>query len=239
MIRAYALASLVSCWCACAPTRGVYLGSDVPSGAVESPDANIVREDAANDSPAMHDAEPPRATVDAGQPSHPDALPNMPAPMEMPTAAEPRSCAGGTADCDEDAGNGCEVDLMKDAKHCGGCGVACPSADCVCQDGRVVTVCPAGRADCDANPTNGCEVDTRSSMQNCGGCGRLCHTNGHDATTAVCSSGECRLTCESELFPERDCDGNPDNGCETSIWTDNQNCGGCGVRCTCVDGVCA
>ncbi|HET6336287.1 MAG TPA: hypothetical protein VFG30_23860 [Polyangiales bacterium] len=231
MIRA--LVVVVSWLCACAPSGGVYLGSDVHLDPAMRVDANAAPEDAASDGGVHHDAETPPVLEDAGHPN----LPNM-MQMATPMPAEPPSCAAGTADCDDDAGNGCEVDLMKDAKHCGACDVACSSADCVCQDGRFVTVCRAGRADCDANPANGCEVDSANSLQNCGSCGRLCHTNGHDAITAVCTNGQCHLTCQSELFPELDCDGNPDNGCETSIWTDNQNCGACGVRCNCLDGVC-
>jgi hypothetical protein len=215
--------------CACAPARGVFLGSDVPPDSGPRVDANIGN-DAAGSAGSMRDAGSKPVPEDAGQASRQDSMPPPP---------EPPSCAGGTADCDEDAGNGCEVDLTKDSKHCGRCDVACPSADCMCQDGRVVTVCPAGRADCDANPANGCEVNIETSTQHCGSCDRLCHTNGHDAITAVCNAGRCQLTCESELFPELDCDGDPDNGCETSIWTDNANCGACGVRCTCVEGICS
>ena len=42
------------------------------------------------------------------------------------------------------------------------------------------------------------------------------------------------------------CDSNPSNGCETNTNTDNNNCGGCGKKCTfqngtgtCVNGLCA
>jgi hypothetical protein len=60
---------------------------------------------------------------------------------------------------------------------------------------------------------------------------------GHDALAAVCMAGHCRITCQIEPFGQGDCDDNPDNGCETNLWT-NDNCGQCGVKCTCVDGVC-
>lgn len=217
--------------CACAATRGVYLGSDVPPDSGVRVDANLAVDagGTATATGTVRDAESKPVTEDAGQSAR-DAMP-------IPSA--PPSCSGGTADCDEDAGNGCEVDLTRDSKHCGRCDVACPNADCACQDGRVVTVCPAGRADCDANPANGCEVNIATSMQHCGSCGRSCHTNGHDAITAVCTAGHCVLTCQSEIDPELDCDDDPDNGCETRIWVDNENCGACGVRCNCVNGVCS
>lgn len=222
---------------ACAPSHDLYLGSDIRADAGSStltPDAAGEPVPSSTSTDASSVAAP--AVEDAGMPPRAGA-PAM--PMQMPAPPGPLTCANGTGDCDEDAGNGCETDLFADEKHCGVCGAACPTADCECQAGKAVTVCRRGRADCDQNPANGCEVDIDTSMQNCGACGRSCHTNGHDAITAVCEAGRCRLTCESELFPELDCDGNPDNGCETSIWTDNQNCGACGVRCTCADGVCA
>ncbi|WP_433930414.1 hypothetical protein AB3662_40930 [Sorangium cellulosum] len=37
-------------------------------------------------------------------------------------------CDAGRADCDGDAGNGCEVHLLEDASHCGACGVTCSAA---------------------------------------------------------------------------------------------------------------
>lgn len=221
-----ALAAL--CLCACAPTRGVYLGSDVPPD-VGPPADSSAGQDAANIEPTRDAAPSPS---DAGVPMQRDAMTTPPPP-------EPLRCASGTADCDEDAGNGCEIDLTRDSKHCGQCSVGCPTADCACQNGKLVTICSTGHADCDSNPGNGCEVNTQTSMQHCGGCGRLCHTNGHDAIAAACVNGRCEITCQSELFPELDCDGNPDNGCEARIWTDSQNCGACGVRCTCIDGVCS
>jgi hypothetical protein len=230
MMRRVCSALAALCLFACAPTRGVYLGSDVFPDAGQPVDASP-EHDAAKMEPKL-DAEPPGSPPDdAGRPMQRDATTTPPPP-------EPLRCASGTADCDEDAGNGCEIDLIQDSKHCGQCGVGCPTSDCACQNGRLVTICTTGHADCDSNPANGCEVNTQTSMQHCGSCGRLCHTNGHDAITATCVKGRCEITCQSELFPELDCDGNPDNGCETSIWTDNQNCGACGVRCTCVDGIC-
>jgi hypothetical protein len=219
--------------CACAPTRGVYLGSDVSPDAGHHVDAST-EHDAAT-AAQVRDAATPGAPEEAGRPMmQRDAGPSVPM-----TPPEPLRCTTGTADCDEDAGNGCESDLMQNSKHCGQCGVACPTADCACENGKLVTICHTGFADCDSNPANGCEVNIQTSMQNCGSCGRLCHTNGHDAIAAACVNGRCQLTCQSELFPELDCDGNPDNGCETSVWTDRENCGACGVRCNCIDGRCS
>jgi hypothetical protein len=204
--------------CACGAREDIYLGADyAPPSAQDSG-----REPAADSGRAGGPASPPPVT-DGGPP--PDAAP--------PSLV----CGSRQADCDSDAGNGCETDLTSDARHCGQCGRACSDPDCACRDGRLETLCPSGRADCDGSSSNGCEVDIRTSMDHCGSCGRRCHTDGHDAITAVCTAGTCHITCEAELVPEGDCDGNPDNGCETSLQTD-QNCGACGVRCTCSNGIC-
>ena len=39
------------------------------------------------------------------------------------------SCARGFSDCDGDASNGCEVDLMSDDDNCGSCGNACSTTE--------------------------------------------------------------------------------------------------------------
>jgi hypothetical protein len=98
--------------------------------------------------------------------------------------------------------------------------------------------CSPGTEDCDGDPSNGCEVDTQSDMQHCGGCDRLCHADGHDALGAECVAGRCQITCSADPFGDHDCDFDPDNGCETRFRTDDQNCGGCGVVCTCFNGAC-
>ena len=206
---------------ACADTRDAYVGSDVPlpltiDAGRPPPDAGAP--------PPVQDASAP----DAGRPEQ-DAAP----PVMLPV-----TCVPFAADCDGDAANGCETDLRSDVAHCGTCDNACSNADCVCRDGQKQQVCRPGRADCDGMPANGCEVDVQTDLRHCGRCSRRCHTEGHDALTATCSAGRCQLTCQLHPFPQIDCDDNADNGCETQAWTDNQNCGMCGVRCTCNNGVC-
>jgi hypothetical protein len=166
---------------------------------------------------------------DAGTPAVDDAAP---APVTV-------VCATGQGDCDGEAVNGCETDLLRDPSHCGVCGNACSAPDCACQAGSFVTACEAPRADCDGDPDNGCEVDTASDLEHCGGCGRICHTDGHDALDSSCSQGRCELTCQNAPL-EIDCDGDPDNGCEAYVFIDSENCGACGVRCpsSCANGVC-
>jgi hypothetical protein len=55
------------------------------------------------------------------------------------------SCARRYLDCDGDAANGCEVDLITDARHCDVCGLACPSGT-RCSGGCVSSGAFAGYA---------------------------------------------------------------------------------------------
>jgi hypothetical protein len=224
MSRAACVVALV--WLAgCASTTDHYAGSDLslasepqPAGApAEQPEPT----------PAGRVAIPVVPALDAG---------SLPAPPDAAQAPAPTVCAAGTADCDADPRNGCEVDLLRAAAHCGACGNACATASCACEDGRFVAACATGQADCDGNAQNGCEIDTSSDAQHCGGCAQVCHADGHDALAAACTAGRCELTCRSAL--EIDCDGDPDNGCEAYLWIDPENCGGCGVQCDCHDGRC-
>jgi hypothetical protein len=205
------LCSVLTCWLAACTTHDLHLGADLKDA--QAPDSAIVA------------AAPPATSGAAGMGPSAQA------------AAGLAPCSAERADCDGDLQNGCETHLMSDAAHCGRCGRSCQSADCVCRDGELQVVCPTGRADCDQDLQNGCEVDTLTSKDHCGACGKSCHIGGHDAITATCTAGRCHITCQMEISPEGDCDGNPDNGCETSLWT-NENCGACGVRCVCSAGVC-
>ncbi|AKV00249.1 Tryptophan synthase alpha chain [Labilithrix luteola] len=109
--------------------------------------------------------------------------------------------------------------------------------------------CPAGTTTCETSHAR-CDIDLQNDRNNCGACGAACPRDSHwdlfsDPADApflevafFCSSGKCQMVCQSEFG---DCDGIPDNGCETSLrWKDN--CGACGVKCPgnepCTDGVC-
>jgi len=223
--RARVLVAALTTLLACAETRDLYAGSDMPLG------AGSAAESAAGGPPV----EPqPVPSVDASMPAL-DAGPSPVADAGMPPA--PVVCAAGTGNCDGDAANGCEVDLQRDPSHCGMCESSCSTPDCACVDGAFVTVCRPARADCDGDARNGCEVDTASDLAHCGGCDRLCHADGHDALDARCNQGRCELTCQNDPF-EIDCDNDPDNGCEAYVGIDDENCGACGVRCTCANGTC-
>jgi hypothetical protein len=71
-----------------------------------------------------------------------------------------QECAAGTADCDSDTANGCEVVLADDPGNCGGCGKQCayPQATGGCVGGACRLVgCWPGYVDKDRDPKNGCE----------------------------------------------------------------------------------
>jgi hypothetical protein len=92
----------------------------------------------------------------------------------------------------------------------------CPSGQC-CND----VCCPPGSTCC-----GGVCADTSSSVTNCGSCGHVC--NGSNGTPS-CVAGQCEITCNPGFA---NCDGNPNNGCETNLNTSVLNCGSCGHICS-------
>jgi len=137
------------------------------------------------------------------------------------------SCAAGYDDCDMNPGNGCETSI-RTLTDCGACGVPCtfPSGTASCAAGAcTLTGCDTGWGNCDGVTANGCETRLNTTAS-CGACGRVC-APAH--ATGTCSTGTCGIaSCDAGYD---DCDGNPANGCETSLRTPT-DCGGCGVACT-------
>ncbi len=147
-----------------------------------------------------------------------------------PANATVKACVGGNCvyecianrgNCDNNWGNGCEVNLASTAAHCGGCGLNCTAgsyASATCSAGVCNRVCSAGRGNCNGSWTDGCEVNLNTSNSHCGQCGKLCPTG------TTCQSGVCLCA-----------NGQPLNT--------NNNCGSCGIACTggrvCVNGTCA
>ncbi|XXF79298.1 hypothetical protein P2318_05970 [Myxococcaceae bacterium GXIMD 01537] len=83
----------------------------------------------------------------------------------------PVGCDVGFADCDGNAANGCEADLLASEANCGACGTVCagaPSAHAVCGAGTCGLGCVVGTFDCDGNPANGCESPTACAPSTCG-----------------------------------------------------------------------
>ncbi len=162
----------------------------------------------------------------------------------------------GTAwtDCDNNLEkNGCEVYVGQyngggefDPNNCGTCGKKCTgdqfcavvsgagSASCVCENPQ--------HTRCGSIETYnlGC-YDLLNDIENCGTCFSKC-TAYRANTTAACRKGLCEVECTPGWG---DCDGNPNNGCETNLKVSDGHCGACGNRCDtqagqpCVDGQCA
>ncbi len=92
------------------------------------------------------------------------------------------------ADCDNNAADGCEVNIFTDPNNCGTCGKVCSgmNANELCSGGKCsVAACTGSFLDCDKDPANGCEVNKLTDGNNCGACGNVC-PNG-----AACNSGVC------------------------------------------------
>jgi len=164
------------------------------------------------------------------------------------------SCDDGWGNCDGEAANGCEVDLLNTLEHCGECDNACAfdsaGAECV-QGSCEMGDCETGYADCNDDSSDGCEIELGSDDDNCGACGRTCG-EGQECSNAACvctdSDGDgyatipCGDDCDdsnSAINPGSDevCDDNIDNDCdgatdENCIDEDDTEGGGCGCGTT-------
>ena len=146
-------------------------------------------------------------------------------------------CAVSEALCD-----GRCVDLARDDRHCGACGVAC-AAQTACRGGGCAPIaCAPGFDNCDA--ASGCATDLQRNSSHCGRCGVSC---ARPNAVMACSEGRCVL--RGCVGTYADCDGDVANGCETALHNDPQNCGACGrgcpasspldhIRRACVNGAC-
>jgi hypothetical protein len=151
------------------------------------------------------------------------------------------TCGKGFADCDGQAGNGCEKDVSRDVNNCGGCSTVCKptkaSNTAWCRDGQCgESNCAPGRGDCNGDPdddaaNNGCETDFLADPKSCGSCGNICGVAGG---VAECSNGSCAI--KSCTAPMADCTGGYKDGCETNLNTDVANCGSCTTACTTAGG---
>lgn len=162
------------------------------------------------------------------------------------------ACVGGECVCpdSERICDGSCVDTESDLSHCGGCDLRCGDQENavggVCEEGSCELECTFGYDDCDGDAENGCEVELQSDVANCGRCGIDCR-DAPFVEGARCTFGTCQiLECAAG---RGNCDFNPENGCESVLAEDPQNCGGCGFACSllpnnraapaCNDGVCA
>ncbi len=92
--------------------------------------------------------------------------------------------------------------------------------------------CAAGQLEC-----NG--VCVPSDVQNCGSCGHSCTSLPHVSGGTTCSAaGACSFPANACAAGWADCNGNPEDGCETDV-TQPSHCGGCSTACGTSAPVCA
>ena len=146
------------------------------------------------------------------------------------------ACDGTFRDCNGNKQvDGCEIDISNDKLNCGGCDNVCSNANIApsCTGGVCDGLCNGGYKDCNNNKlVDGCEKHISgmgADVDNCGDCGVVCSTN-HIATPTC--NGACNGACDTGFG---DCDNNKTvagNGCETNVFTDANNCGTCGTKCS-------
>ncbi len=152
------------------------------------------------------------------------------------------ACNFGFGNCDNSAGNGCEINTQADINNCGACNNACPpvaNGNRGCTAGNCgIASCNSGFSNCDGNGANGCETHLLTSTNHCGACGNACFVaNGFPA----CSSGSCNIAACNSGFAN--CNGNAGDGCEINVNTNVNHCGACNNVCpggfSCSNGICA
>src|SRR5580765_1980520 len=142
--------------------------------------------------------------------------------------ASATTCPSGFVDCEKRC-----ADVRFDHDNCGACGYEC-THDQTCIEGICTYTCPAGQTLC-LLPTPAC-VDLNVDASHCGACDRECNQVGG---VNLCLSGACTVAACG--VARADCDLEAENGCETNVASDPQNCGRCGHDCcggACVNGQC-
>lgn len=140
------------------------------------------------------------------------------------------TCAQNFGDCNARSEDGCEVNLLTSASHCGRCGNSC-GGNQRCSNGSCVSACSTGETDC-----NGVCANLASNPDHCGACGRACPEvqNG----TRNCSSGVCAPRCTND---QTACQTTGGLACVDTA-RDPNHCGRCDARCpsgqVCANGTC-
>lgn len=127
------------------------------------------------------------------------------------------TCKNGYADCDNNRVNGCEINMLQNVNHCGGCGNVCqaPSGGTVlCSNGTCAQNCGSGLTNC-----GGVCVPLQTDINNCGNCSNKCIAPANG--TATCN-GTCGFNCLNGFHKcGNDCKSNTD---ATACGTSCMNC---------------
>ena len=153
-------------------------------------------------------------------------------------------CTGSWFDCDRAAFNGCEANLATDINTCGDCDTACQAPDNatpLCSNRVCSWSCNEGYHQC------GEQCFVNSDADHCGPDCSTCPEGPQGDRVCIYDSGVGHNVCDFRCTTGwDDCNGQP--GCETSIYTDTDNCGSCNHVCTtdvanadttCVNGGCS
>ncbi len=110
----------------------------------------------------------------------------------------------------------------------------------------IATTCPWPYGSCIDGAS--CETNLSNDSNNCGACGNACPTSfPYRNMTSACVNGACQPQCKKQLGwggekTFADCNGTIEDGCETNVSDDPNNCGTCGNKCAdgvrCIDGKC-
>jgi hypothetical protein len=101
-------------------------------------------------------------------------------------------CQMGFSDCNNQPGDGCEVNTQTNVNNCSSCGNVCIlrpntiSSSCtggICQMGP----CSMGYANCNGAFVDGCEINTTSDPNNCGGCNLVCPVSAPNCVNSACT----------------------------------------------------
>jgi hypothetical protein len=92
--------------------------------------------------------------------------------------------------------------------------------------------CPTGFGECDGDLSVACEQDL-NSLETCGDCETTC-SNAHGGIS--CENLTCKVTsCDANYG---DCNGDPNDGCETNLVNNDEHCGACARDCSSVGATC-
>ena len=166
----------------------------------------------------------------------PDAGADASTPNELMAYCPSDECPPGRATC-PGSRFPCDVDLAVDQNNCGACGFACPQgtygSSFVCVEGTCQIACnssPSKYLDCDGFVDNGCEVRAETN-DDCGACGKKCADPDKPCVERPVGGWDCGC-----IAPDIVCPLNPATLACTNPQIDDENCDGCGNRCSPADG---
>jgi|APLak6261679142_1056127.scaffolds.fasta_scaffold00540_1 hypothetical protein len=140
------------------------------------------------------------------------SAPNVTVPRCVASTCGVQQCANGTANCNNQFADGCEVNTNTSLANCGACGSVCttPNATPVCTNGGCqIASCTGTFRDCNGTVSDGCEVNVNGNVDACGTCGVVCPTRAN--ASRYCAANLCGYSCNAGFV---DLDKSPTNGCE-------------------------